>query len=279
MSVITKQAAPGTHSRGFVSEDDLSSAIAASHALADVSPNAAITAGQIVPGHVAIIMDGNGRWAKSRGLPRIAGHREGSRAVRRTVEAAIQSGVSWLTIYAFSSENWRRPAGEILDLTGLLRRYLRSEVAELKQSGVRLRFIGDRGRFDSDIQTDLAAAERDTETNSRLNLTIALSYGARAEIAAAARAALEAVRTGCLDAGGGQESGEDVLSQVAGMPDPDLVIRTSGEQRLSNFLLWQAAYAELVFLDVLWPDFDQAHFNVALKEFSRRERRFGARKD
>jgi undecaprenyl diphosphate synthase len=270
--VITKRAAPG-----FVSEDDVSSAIAASQAvstaaslvIADVSPMGGRSAERSVPGHVAIIMDGNGRWAKSRGLPRIAGHREGSRAVRRTVEAAIQSGVSWLTIYAFSSENWRRPAGEIMDLTGLLRRYLRSEIAELKQSGVRLRFIGDRGRFDSDIQTDLAAAERDTEANSRLNLTIALSYGARAE----------AVRAGCLDA---DDLGEDAFAgflATAGMPDPDLVIRTSGEQRLSNFLLWQAAYAELVFLDVLWPDFDHAHFDAALKEFSRRERRFGARKD
>jgi undecaprenyl diphosphate synthase len=272
--VIVNRATPG-----FVSEDFVSSAIAASDVVAEVSRIGAREARQIVPRHVAIIMDGNGRWAKSRGLPRIAGHREGSRAVRRTVEAAIQSGVSWLTIYAFSSENWRRPAGEILDLTGLLRRYLRSEIAELKQSGVRLRFIGDRGRFDSDIQTDLDAAERDTAMNARLNLTIALSYGARAEIAAAARAALEAVRAGCLDAG---DLGEDVFASflaTAGMPDPDLVIRTSGEQRLSNFLLWQAAYAELVFLDVLWPDFDHAHFGAALNEFSRRERRFGARKD
>ncbi|MDR3533110.1 MAG: polyprenyl diphosphate synthase [Rhodopila sp.] len=231
----------------------------------------------MVPAHVAIIMDGNGRWAKSRGLPRIAGHREGSRAVRRTVEAAIRSGVSWLTIYAFSSENWRRPVSEVLDLTGLLRRYLKSEVAELKQNGVRLRFIGDRCRFDPDIQSDLEVAERDTATNSRLNLTIALSYGARAEIAAAARAAVEAVRAGCLDA---EALGEDTFARflaTAGMPDPDLIIRTSGEQRLSNFLLWQAAYAELVFLDVLWPDFDQTYFDAALVEFSRRERRFGAR--
>jgi undecaprenyl diphosphate synthase len=229
--------------------------------------------------HVAIIMDGNGRWAKSRGLPRIAGHREGSRAVRRAVEAAIRGGVSWLTIYAFSSENWRRPVAEIQDLTGLLRRYLRSEVAELKDAGVRMRFIGDRTRFDADIQRDLATAERDTSANNRLNLTIALSYGARAEIAAAARAALAAVHTGCLDAA---DLGEDVFASflaTAGMPDPDLIIRTSGEQRLSNFLLWQAASAELVFLDVLWPDFDQAQFNAALQEFARRERRYGARKD
>jgi undecaprenyl diphosphate synthase len=264
---------------GLVSEDVVSTAIAASEVIAEVSPIGVRETRPNVPGHVAIIMDGNGRWAKSRGLPRIAGHREGSRAVRRAIEAAIQSGVSWLTIYAFSSENWRRPAGEILDLTGLLRRYLRSEIAELKQSGVRLRFIGDRGRFDPDIQVDLEAAERDTEVNTRLNLTIALSYGARAEIAAAARAAVEAAQAGCLDA---DDLGEEVFASflaTAGMPDPDLVIRTSGEQRLSNFLLWQAAYAELVFLDVLWPDFDHGHFGAALKEFARRERRFGARKD
>ncbi len=288
MPVITKRAAPGVVPPGFVSEDDVSTAIAASQIVADVPSVSLDAAGEasgvraadhIIPRHVAVIMDGNGRWAKSRGLPRIAGHREGSRAVRRTVEAAIQSGVSWLTIYAFSSENWRRPAGEIMDLTGLLRRYLRSEIAELKESGVRLRFIGDRGRFDPDIQTDLEVAERDTAVNTRLNLTIALSYGARAEIAAAARAALAAVRAGHLDAGDlGEEAFASFLA-TAGMPDPDLIIRTSGEQRLSNFLLWQAAYAELVFLDVFWPDFDHSHFNAALKEFARRERRFGARKD
>jgi undecaprenyl diphosphate synthase len=238
--------------------------------------HAAAGADSGVPVHVAIIMDGNGRWAKSRSLPRVAGHREGARAVRRTVESAIRSGVSWLTIYAFSSENWRRPPGEILDLTGLLRRYLKSEIAELKQSGVRLRFIGDRARFDRDIQGDLAAAERDTMGNSRLNLTIALSYGARAEIAAAARAAAAAVCAGRLDADDLREDVFESFLATAGMPDPDLIIRTSGEQRLSNFLLWQAAYAELVFLDVLWPDFDQVHFTAALTEFSRRDRRFGA---
>ena len=253
--------------------------VAAPTGAARNAPRHATASAHGVPGHVAIIMDGNGRWAKSRGLPRIAGHREGSRAVRRTVEAAIQSGVSWLTIYAFSSENWRRPVGEILDLTGLLRRYLRSEVAELKQSGVRLRFIGDRTRFDTDIQNDLEVAERDTAANSRLNLTIALSYGARAEIAAAARAAIAAVRAGLLKEADLDEEAFAKFLATAGMPDPDLIIRTSGEQRLSNFLLWQVAYAELVFLDVFWPDFDQAHFNAALQEFSRRERRFGARKD
>jgi undecaprenyl diphosphate synthase len=252
-----------------------SDVIIANDASRNGAAHAATGSTGVLPAHVAIIMDGNGRWAKSRSLPRVAGHREGAKAVRRTVEAAIRSGVSWLTIYAFSSENWRRPAGEIMDLTGLLRRYLRSEIAELKENGVRLRFIGDRARFDRDIQTDLANAERDTSGNGRLNLTIALSYGARAEIAAAARAAAAAVCSGRLDAGDlGEETFERFLA-TAGMPDPDLIIRTSGEQRLSNFLLWQAAYAELVFLDVLWPDFDQPHFEAALAEFARRDRRFG----
>jgi undecaprenyl diphosphate synthase len=229
------------------------------------------------PEHVAIIMDGNGRWAASRHLPKIAGHREGARAVRRTIEAAIESGVAWLTIYAFSSENWRRPLGEVLDLTGLLRQYLKSELAELRANGVRLRIIGDRARFDPDIQQDLARAEADTVSNTRLNLTVALSYGARAEIAAAARKLAEAARDGSLDP---RQIDEDHLAgalATLGMPDPDLIIRTSGEQRLSNFLLWQGAYAELVFLDVLWPDFGAEHFAAALAEYARRERRFGAR--
>ena len=233
--------------------------------------------GGACPTHVAIIMDGNGRWAASRRLPRIAGHREGARAVRRTIEAAIQRGVAWLTIYAFSSENWRRPAGEVLDLTGLLRHYLRNELAELKDNGVRLRVIGDRSRFDDDIQCDLTAAEADTSINSRLNLTVALSYGARDEIVGAARKLAEAVRDGKLDPTLIDEALFSHALATTGIPDPDLVIRTSGEQRLSNFLLWQAAYAELVFLDVLWPDFAVEHFEAALAEYARRERRFGAR--
>jgi undecaprenyl diphosphate synthase len=233
--------------------------------------------GGACPTHVAIIMDGNGRWAVSRRLPRIAGHREGARAVRRTIEAAIQTGVAWLTIYAFSSENWRRPAGEVLDLTGLLRLYLKNELAELKDNGVRLRVIGDRSRFDPDIQRDLAAAEAETSANSRLNLTVALSYGARDEIVGAARKLAEAVRDGRLDPVLIDEVRFSSALATTGIPDPDLVIRTSGEQRLSNFLLWQAAYAELVFLDVLWPDFAAEHFEAALTEYARRERRFGAR--
>jgi undecaprenyl diphosphate synthase len=230
-----------------------------------------------VPTHVAIIMDGNGRWAASRHLPRIAGHREGAGAVRRTIRAAIEQGVGWLTIYAFSSENWRRPRGEVLDLTGLLRQYLKSEIDELRENGVRLRVIGDRDRFDADIQRDLAQAEWDTAQNTRLNLTVALSYGARAEIVAAAQRLAEAVREGRLDPGQIDESCVAEALATAGIPDPDLIIRTSGEQRLSNFLLWQAAYAELIFLDVLWPDFNAEHFAAALAEYARRERRFGAR--
>jgi undecaprenyl diphosphate synthase len=230
-----------------------------------------------VPAHVAIIMDGNGRWASGRGLPRVAGHQAGSQAVRRTIEAAISHRVEWLTLYAFSSENWRRPAGEVRDLTGLLRRYIRSEIAELKTQGVRMRIIGDRSRFDADLQADFVKAERDTASNARLNLTIALSYGARAEIVAAAQRAAEAARAGTLDPASLSEDDFAAFLSTADIPDPDLILRTSGEQRMSNFLLWQSAYAELLFLDVLWPDFGQAHFAEALAEYARRERRFGAR--
>jgi undecaprenyl diphosphate synthase len=226
---------------------------------------------------VAIIMDGNGRWAAARGLPRVAGHRAGVQAVRRTIEAAVQLGVEWLTLYAFSSENWRRPVSEVLDLTGLLRHFLKSEIAELKAQGVRLRFIGDRARFERDIQFDLGAAERDTAHNTRLNLVLALSYGGRAEIVAAAQAAARAIASGALVADELDEERFTGFLSTTGIPDPDMIIRTSGEQRLSNFLLWQCAYAELVFLDLLWPDFGPEAFGAALAEFARRERRFGAR--
>ena len=229
------------------------------------------------PRHIAVIMDGNGRWARSRGLPRAAGHRAGAGAVRRTIEAAVGAGVGWLTLYAFSSENWRRPADEVLELTGLLRHYMRQELAELTQQGVRLRVIGDRARFDVDTRAELDRAERTTMGNTRLNLNIALSYGARDEIVAAARAMAAAAARGELDPARLDEAGFERFLSTAGMPDPDLVIRTSGEHRLSNFLLWQSAYAELVFLDVLWPDFSGTDFDQALAEFARRERRFGAR--
>ncbi len=229
------------------------------------------------PTHVAIIMDGNGRWAAAHHLPRAIGHREGAKAVRRSIEAAIHHGVGWLTLYAFSSENWRRPVNEVSDLTGLLRHYVRSELAELKANGVRLKVIGDRERFDADIQAQLADAEEATSGNTRLHLTVALSYGSRAEIAAAVRAIAEQVGAGRLEPGQIDEATVARHLATAGMPDPDLVIRTSGEQRLSNFLLWQAAYAEFVFLDVLWPDFTEQDFLAALAQFGTRERRFGAR--
>ena len=230
-----------------------------------------------VPRHVAIIMDGNGRWAQARHLPRVAGHRAGAQAVRRTIEAAITSGVGWLTLYAFSSENWARPEDEISDLTGLLRHYLRHEVAELHRERVRLRAIGDRARFGADIARELADAEALTAGNTRLHLTMALSYGGRSEIVAAARAVARAAASGTLSPDG---LTEDVFSSflfTAGMPDPDLVIRTSGERRVSNFLLWQAAYAEYLFPEVLWPDFNAAHFDSALADYARRDRRYGSR--
>ncbi len=227
------------------------------------------------PEHVAIIMDGNGRWARARGLPRLAGHRAGAQAVRRVIEAAVSCGVSWLTLYAFSSENWRRPAEEVLDLTGLMRHTIRKELDELAREGVRVRVIGDRGRFDPETQAELKRAEIATRSNTRLNLNMALSYGSRDEILSAARAAAAAVEAGRLRVADLDEATFERFMFTAGMPDPDLLIRTSGEQRLSNFLLWQSAYAELVFLDVLWPDFGRAEFETALAEFARRERRFG----
>lgn len=231
----------------------------------------------VPPRHVAVIMDGNGRWAAARSLPRAAGHRAGSQAVRRTIEAAISAGVTWLTLYAFSSENWRRPADEVLELTGLLKHYLRQELAELAAQGVRLRVIGDRSRFDAETRAELDRAERTTTGNTRLNLNVALSYGARDELVRAARAIARAAAAGTLDPATLDEAQFETFLSTAGMPDPDLMIRTSGERRLSNFLLWQSAYAELVFLDVLWPDFGPAEFGGALAEFARRERRFGVR--
>jgi undecaprenyl diphosphate synthase len=240
-------------------------------------PAAASTDSGSLPQHVAIIMDGNGRWAARRGLPRVVGHRAGAKAVRRVIQAATNMRVPWLTLYAFSSENWRRPAGEVIDLTGLLRDYLRNEIAELHQNGVKLRVIGERERFAEDIQADLRAAENLTRDNQKLNLTVALSYGARDEIMAAARLLAKAAVAGAVDPAALDEAGFSAMLSTSGMPDPDLIVRTSGERRLSNFLLWQAAYAEFVFQDVLWPDYSEAHFADALAEFSRRERRFGAR--
>lgn len=233
------------------------------------------TAGQ-PPRHVAVIMDGNGRWAKARGLPRTAGHRKGVDAVRRLVEAARDLGVPYLTIFSFSSENWRRPEEEVSDLMQLLRFYLRSEIADLHKAGVRLRVIGDRTRLAADIVQLIDRAEELTAANTVQTLVVALNYGARQEIAAAARRLAEDARAGRLDPSGIDETALGARLFTAGLPDPDLIIRTSGEKRISNFLLWQSAYAELVFVDTLWPDFTKRDLEAAIEEFHRRERRFGA---
>ena len=229
------------------------------------------------PLHVAIIMDGNGRWAAKRFLPRVAGHRAGVQAVRRVIEAAPDLGIDVLTLYAFSSENWRRPADEVTDLMGLLRQYLRSEIDELHANGVRLRFIGDLSRLSADLQMLLAEAGRRTAANTRLTLVLALNYGAIDEMARVARSLAQDVAAGRLTADAVDADAIEARLDTAGLPPPDVVVRTSGEQRLSNFLLWQAAYAELVFVDTLWPDFDGAKLGQAVAAFRARERRFGGR--
>lgn len=221
-------------------------------------------------------MDGNGRWARARGLPRTAGHRKGAEAVQRTLEAANDLGIRYLTLFGFSSENWNRPEDEVFDLMGLLRRYLQSETAELHRKNVRIRVIGDRSRFSGDIVTLITRAEEMTAGNDGLNLTAALSYGGRQDIVTAARVLAAKATAGDVSPG---EIDESVFGQhlwTHALPDPDLMIRTSNEQRISNFLLWQCAYAELVFSDVLWPEFGRESLEQALAEYNRRERRFGA---
>jgi undecaprenyl diphosphate synthase len=228
------------------------------------------------PVHVAIIMDGNGRWAKARSLPRTAGHKRGADAVRRTVESAVTLGIRYLTLFGFSSENWRRPENEIRDLMGLLRYYLEKEVDELHDKGVKLLVIGERDRLPADTVELITRAEQKTASNSRLTLTLAISYGSRDEIVAAARA----LAAECI---AGRMSPDQIDQTAIGnrlfthnLPEPDLLIRTSGEQRISNFLLWQLAYTELFFTPTLWPDFDHADMEAALVAFRNRERRFGA---
>jgi len=229
-----------------------------------------------VPRHIAIIMDGNGRWAQARGLPRIAGHRHGAEAARRAVTAAAELGVPYLTLFGFSSENWGRPSGEIHDLMGLLRHYLRGEIAELHRNGVRLRVIGELGRLDPDIIEMIERAEAMTRDNARITVTIALSYGGRAEIVAAVRAIAQRVQSGSLAAAAIDEDCFTRYLFTAGLPDPDLLIRTSGEQRISNFLLWQSAYSEFFFTKTLWPDFSKHDLEEAIDEFCGRDRRYGA---
>jgi undecaprenyl diphosphate synthase len=226
--------------------------------------------------HLAIIMDGNRRWARARGMPPLFGHQRGAEAVRRTVEGCRKWEIPYLTLFAFSSENWKRPASEVSELMNLLRFYLRREINELARGGVRLRFLGERDLMAGDIAEMMADAEQRTRHNSALLLTIALNYGSRREIAGAARRLAELVAAGELDCADIDEQTFGQTLNALDLPDPDLLIRTSGEQRLSNFMLWQLAYTELVFLPVHWPDFNMRHLERALAEFRRRERRYGA---
>lgn len=230
------------------------------------------------PRHVAIIMDGNGRWAAERGLPRSEGHRHGVEAVRETVRAAMERGLPYLTLFSFSSENWSRPIQEVKDLMTLLRRFIRTDLADLHKHGVRIRVIGERSGVEGDIVNLIEEAVALTSNNHGLQLTVAFNYGSRKEIASAAQKLAEQVKKGTLEP---SEITVDALGQemvTADMPDPDLLIRTSGEQRLSNFLLWQCAYTELVFMDIYWPDFNAAALEQAVEIYRSRERRFGGLK-
>lgn len=238
-----------------------------------ISPNA--TAPFQAPRHVAIIMDGNGRWAAARGLPRGEGHRRGVEALRRTVRAAGEIGIKFVTIFSFSAENWSRPASEVRELMSLLRRFIRKDLAELHKSNVRVRIIGERQSLDPEIARLLVEAEDLTKGNDALTLVVAFNYGARQEIARAARRIAEQAAKGQLNPATIDVDTVGKFIDAPDVPDPDLIIRTSGEQRLSNFLLWQAAYSELVFVPGYWPDFDRAALEAAIREYQQRERRFG----
>lgn len=242
-----------------------------------MSQSASEPLGTQVPRHIAIIMDGNGRWAKARHIPRVMGHRAGVAAVRTTVRSAAKLGVQYLTLFGFSSENWKRPKTEVNDLMGLLRLYIRSDLDELHANGVKIRIIGAKTRLEGDILDLIDQVHEKTRDNSKLNLTIAFNYGGQDEILEAVRMLAEEVKAGDL-------SPADITRELlasrlatAGIPDPDLVIRTSGEQRISNFLLWQAAYSEFIFLDTLWPDFSELHLAEAIRQYQTRDRRFGGR--
>ena len=230
-----------------------------------------------VPRHVAIIMDGNGRWAKARGLPRVAGHRQGAEAARAVLRAAGEAGVECLTLYAFSSENWRRPETEINDLMGLLRLYISAELNALHREGIRIRILGDHRAFPPDVAKLVDAAVAKTAGNSRMTLAIALNYGSRAELVHAAQKLAARVSAGEIEADRIDEAMLDASLYTSDLPPLDLLIRTSGERRLSNFLLWQSAYAELLFVDTLWPDFGGDELRAALADFASRERRYGGR--
>jgi undecaprenyl diphosphate synthase len=228
-----------------------------------------------LPTHVAIIMDGNGRWAARRGLPRVEGHRRGIEAIRRAVRAAGEIGIRYLTLYSFSSENWRRPAQEVADLMGLLKRFVRHDLADLHGANVRVRIIGEREGLAPDIRGLLEEAEDLTRSNTGLTLVVAFNYGGRQEIVRAMRKLAEAVRDGRVDPQAIDMDTVESCLDTHGIPDPDLVIRTSGEQRVSNFLTWQSAYSEYVFLPDFWPDFDHATFRAAVDQYAQRDRRFG----
>jgi undecaprenyl diphosphate synthase len=232
-------------------------------------------AAPVGPRHVAIIMDGNGRWAKKRMLPRIAGHRKGIEAARLAVETAGQLGIEVLTLYAFSTENWRRPEQEVNDLMGLLRHFIKTDLEDLANNGVRLRVIGEYRALSPDIVSLLDDAIARTANNTRITLVIALNYGAQNEIVKAVRILADRAAKGEVDASAIEEAHISDLLDTRDLPEPDLFIRTSGEYRLSNFLLWQLAYAELLFVDTLWPDFKAADFEAAIANFAQRERRFG----
>jgi len=227
------------------------------------------------PGHVAIIMDGNGRWATSRGLPRAVGHERGVEALRRTVEAAQKLGLETLTVFSFSTENWRRPASEVSALFGLLKAYVKRDLDRLTREGVRIRVLGTRAGLPADILALVERAEERTRDNTKFNLCIAFNYGGREELVRAAQAAIKAGLEGKLDPDSLNEDTFEQFLDTSDLPDPDLLIRTSGESRLSNFLIWQAAYTELVFMDVLWPDFGESHLREAIETYMARERRFG----
>jgi len=239
------------------------------------APAAAANDPDDVPRHVAIIMDGNGRWASARGLPRGEGHRRGVEALRRTVRAACDLGINYLTIFSFSAENWSRPESEIRDLMGLLRRFIRHDLADLHRNNVRVRIIGERVGLDREIARLLDEAEELTRGNTGLSLVVAFNYGARQEIARAARRMAQEVAAGRLDPAEITAESMGRFLDAPDLPDPDFIVRTSGELRLSNFLLWQAAYSELIFVPTFWPDFDRVALEQAIAEYRRRERRFG----
>jgi undecaprenyl diphosphate synthase len=239
------------------------------------SAQASVADGDLAPLHVAIIMDGNGRWAKARGLPRTLGHRSGVTALKRTIEAAPGLGIDQLTVFGFSTENWRRPAHEVSELMALLKLYVETDLARLHREGVRVRVVGRRAGLSPDILEIIERAETRTAQNDRFLLQVAFNYGGQADIADAARKLAIAVRDGRMDADSIDEAAFEAALSTAEALAPDLIIRTSGEQRLSNFLLWEAAYAELIFQDVLWPDYGPQHLAEAVETFRKRDRRYG----